>query len=580
MRSKARVLLKIYSKVKDNWSYMGIALFLMIVLGYVIMKGENIYIQVHDNLDSNFVWLKMLKDNHLFFQTNVTVPFLGGISRNYLYSEWKAYSWLYMIFPAFIALVIGWFGKILISVAGFIFLGKLCYKNYEKKKHIIIWCGFLYGILPNFPTCAFSFASLPFLLGVLILLFQGFRWKYMIILLFYPLFSDFSLFGIFICGFLLVFFLLDWMVEKKPKWQMLLAIIFLSVGYIFTEWRLFYTMLFSGEATIRETFFQSSNVNILKVVKESLDVLIYGQYHCGSLHTYIVLPVCFFYTIFLNVSYGKNCAWKSIFTDKYNWLIAWIGFNTIVYGLDQFPVFHKMISHLFPPLSGFQFARTVWFSPLLWYLAFMIALCRMKKKVWLKYGLCMLATIILCLKPEIYNPIYRNIVACVYETIKGREYTGISYEEFYSENLFKQIKEEIGYQEEWSIAFGMHPAILEYNGIATLDGYLSYYSLDYKKRFRALIEPELEIDEVNKNYFDNWGGRAYIFSNEISYGVQREMEKDSAMLLIDPVVFQELGGRYVFSRVEIVNISDLGLKEVGRYEKENSPYKIYVYEVG
>lgn len=565
-------------KIKNNWSYISIVFFFIVTLTYIVIKGEGIYIQIHDNLDSNIAWLKMLKDNHLFWKIYAKVPFLRGINRNYLYSEWKAYSWLYMLLPTFIAMVVGWYGKIMISVAGFVFLGKLLWKNYEEKKHIIIWCGFLYGILPNFPTCAFSFASLPFLLGILILLFQRFRWRYIIALLFYPIFSDFSMLGIFICGFLLFFFLLDWIFKKEPKWRMLFAIVVLSIGYIFTEWRLFYTILFSGEETIREVFFQTTNVSLLNVVKESIDVLIKGQYHCGSLHTYIILPTCFLYTLFLNISYGKRYEWKNIILDKYNWLMAWIGFNTMVYGLDRLPVFHKLINSLIPPLSGFQFSRTTWFSPLIWYLAFMIILCRMKKKIWLKYGLCVLATIVLCLKPEIYNPIYRNIMACAYETIKGKPYTGISYQEFYSEELFEQIKENIGYSGEWSIAYGMHPAVLEYNGIATLDGYLSYYSLDYKEKFRKLIEPELEIDEVNRNYFDSWGGRAYIFSNEISYGVQREMEKDSARLLIDPTIFQELGGKYVFSRVKITNIYDLNLEEFGIYEEENSPYKIYVYK--
>ena len=56
------------------------------------------------------------------------------------------------------------------------------------------------------------------------------------------------------------------------------------------------------------------------------------------------------------------------------------------------------------------------------------------------------------------------------------------------------------------------------------------------------------------------------------------MEKDSARLLIDPTIFQELGGKYVFSRVKITNIYDLNLEEFGIYEEENSPYKIYVYK--
>ena len=29
---------------------------------------------------------------------------------------------------------------------------------------------------------------------------------------------------------------------------------------------------------------------------------------------------------------------------------------------------------------------------------------------------------------------------------------------------FSEIKKQIGYNGEWSVAFGMHPAVIEYNG--------------------------------------------------------------------------------------------------------------------
>ena len=102
-------------KIKNNWSYISIVFFFIVTLTYIVIKGEGIYIQIHDNLDSNIAWLKMLKDNHLFWKIYAKVPFLRGINRNYLYSEWKAYSWLYMLLPTFIAMVVGWYGKIMID---------------------------------------------------------------------------------------------------------------------------------------------------------------------------------------------------------------------------------------------------------------------------------------------------------------------------------------------------------------------------------------------------------------------------------------------------------------------------------
>ena len=60
------------------------------------------------------------------------------------------------------------------------------------------------------------------------------------------------------------------------------------------------------------------------------------------------------------------------------------------------------------------------------------------------------------------------------------------------------MKEDIGYEGEWSAAYGLHPAVLEYNGIATLDGYLGFYPQSYKEDFRRIIAPALERVEASR----------------------------------------------------------------------------------
>lgn len=60
----------------------------------------------------------------------------------------------------------------------------------------------------------------------------------------------------------------------------------------------------------------------------------------------------------------------------------------------------------------------------------------------------------------------------------------MSYREYFSTELFDKIKEEIGYEGEKAVAYGLDPGVLAYNGISTLDGVLSYYPLSYKEAFR------------------------------------------------------------------------------------------------
>ena len=163
--------------------------------------------------------------------------------------------------------------------------------------------------------------------------------------------------------------------------------------------------------------------------------------------------------------------------------------------------------------------------------------------------------------------------------MKQSEASTLNFREFYSEDLFEVIKQDIGYEGEWSVAYGMHPAVLEYSGISTLDGYLGLYSQEYKEQFRKIIAPALDTSEEFKTYYDDWGARAYIFSGtgENTYGPMRNLNLHNNTLSINTEAFKELKGKYIFSRVDISNQESLGLHLKGTYT--NNVYTIYVYEV-
>lgn len=189
-----------------------------------------------------------------------------------------------------------------------------------------------------------------------------------------------------------------------------------------------------------------------------------------------------------------------------------------------------------------------------------------------------MALVLVCIIPTKYNHIHKNIINLYIleaDALDNAEY--LTYGEFYSSGLFDQIKEDINYDGEWSVAYGMHPSVLIYNDISTLDGYISYYSKDYKSAFRKLIEPDFVYDKYNENYYDEWGARAYIFSKDIDYQPYRQMKTNEGKLLINMDVFKEMGGKYIFSRVKITNAEELDIVELGAYTDEKSPYTIWVY---
>lgn len=66
--------------------------------GRIPFFGEGSYIATHDNLDLFMGHFQAMKHWNAFFGHGVTVPILGGISRDYLSSEFSLYNILFTVF--------------------------------------------------------------------------------------------------------------------------------------------------------------------------------------------------------------------------------------------------------------------------------------------------------------------------------------------------------------------------------------------------------------------------------------------------------------------------------------------------
>lgn len=571
-------------KIAEKW-------YLVLIIGFLVFAalvfgifGKGSIISVHDNLDLFVAQFQMLKNTGAFWKHGVEAPFLGGISRDVLPSEFSLYSLLYMILPSYYAYVAGYLLKIVIGTFSMVLLARDLFKDqYGESKPVIFLAGFAYGILNVFPAFGIPFASVPLVVYLLRKIYRSPSAGWYLLLFLYPLLSYFSYFGLFILGYLAIAFVILWIRDRKFPFRMILSLIVLSAGYILFEYRLFGTMLFGSEETIRSTM-EAGSFTGGEIVKTMVEGFRQGMFHAESIHTYLVMPVCLLYFLFLNVSYIRKGNMKGIFHDGYNLLMVLLVFNSVVYGIYYLEPFRSLIEKIVPPLKGWQFNRTIFFNPFVWYLAFLVVLVRLyqKKKKWLCVLtdlLAVAAVLLIVFSGTRYNDLYHTCVAKAYEILKGKESNDLSYGEFYSEELFAKAKEDIGYNGEWSAAYGFHPAILEYNGISTLDGYLGFYSQDYKDRFRKVIAPALSQNAASAEYFDTWGARAYLYSpteNSLVMAV-RDYHVEDESLAIDVDAFKALSGRYLFSRICISNAEEEGFTLIGTYTDESSPYTLYVY---
>ena len=333
-----------------------------------------------------------------------------------------------------------------------------------------------------------------------------------------------------------------------------------------------------------------------EIIFSIFNVFVNNIFHCEDLHRVVVLPLFVISFIAINLGYIRRKELKRALTDPFNLVFLFIVANCIIYGLYNNHAVRTLFETLVPPLKGWQFNRTIFFNPLLWYAEALIAMVRLSDYIAFNVGEKSRLNAILPFIPKavtllvllsvmgtqsLYNDFFNTCYVNTWEALKGQKSETLSYGDFFSTELFEKIKKDIDYNGEYSVAYGFHPAVLSYNEIATLDGCLSYYYQSYKDSFRNVIAPSLSESEEARNYYDDWGARAYIFSGS-DYGIWnpvRTVDVEDKRLLIDRSAFEQLNGKYVFSRIEISNGDEAGFKLIGKYSDTNSPYTIWVYSL-
>jgi hypothetical protein len=151
--------------------------------------------------------------------------------------------------------------------------------------------------------------------------------------------------------------------------------------------------------------------------------------------------------------------------------------------------------------------------------------------------------------------------------------------------LYSKIDKFIGIEKSKYrvLSIGIHPATALYNGFYTLDGYFMTFPLKYKLEFRKIIEKELSKNKELKNWFDEWGSRCYAVPSELGgyrdiiYSKKKNIKlKD---LQLNSEAIKNMGGKYIFSSMEILNYKENNLKFLKKFDAKESIWEIYLYKV-
>ncbi|WP_040203853.1 DUF6044 family protein [Neobacillus jeddahensis] len=540
-------------------------LVLAIYLSPLFILQENAHIRVHDNLDSNLAWYKVLaRSGEMFGGVKAVIPQIinGQLSRNAFGTEYSLIVWLYALFPTMIAYGLSQALTRVVAFFGMYLLLKDHFLRGDKWLTFQIGSALAFALTPFWPSGMLSTLGMPFALWA----FLNIRnsedtWKDYLVLTLLPLYSSIVLGFFFFLSAMGLFWIWDVIRGKGWNFRFLFGIAYMTGIFMLVEYRLVYSFLFSAEPNSRDEYFHA-HLPFWGAVRLFIKNYLLGHTHVLTLHSLIILPVTFF-AIYIVLS---KRLWKQ---EK---LFVFFFFLNIFLSLWYAFWFYEgwqPLTKRFHFLDTFNFARYHFLRPLVIYVGFALAVKIISQqgieRVKLAKWLVVAQIVFLCLCND--EIIYREK-----PTVK----------EFFAEELFTDVKEYIGLKpEEYRIAsIGIHPSIAQYNGFFTIDTYNNFYPLSYKHQFRKIIEKELAKNYTIRKYYDKWGGRCYLFTAQLGkrYMIKKDSKRHLKHLELNTEVFKGMGGRYIFSAIPIDNAQQNQLLLERIFESKTSAWKIYLYK--
>lgn len=559
---------------------------------------EDSYITIHDNLDSDFVWQKVLKESNktFVFDNECKIDnYMNGIPRNSMPSSFNLVTIIYYLCsdPLFAYLL----NKITLHIIAFIgmnlFLKDFLFNDEHEKKYVYL-ISILFGTLPFYASnFSLSIPGVPIILWCLTLahLERLKYWHYIIIFLF-GLYSSLVYIGFFILipSFMIIAY--QFVFKKRIKRQMIASLFILLISYFLSDLNIIIQYFSSEYISNRIERVQQGNnfINTLRICKS---FLLNSQYHAKSENKLILVPlvvtilILYVYSFTIQKVKVNQNIWK-----KFYFTLCTLLLIVLIFGATK-SNFYNAIQDKITLLKLIEWSRFYFLAPFLWYLLFAISL-----KILLDFFKSKSATFLaltLIFGQFVYILSNNQELKINYSKILQKtEFKSLqvlenhskypSFKEFYDPELFDSIKKFIGFpQNQYRIlSIGIFPEICAYNGFYCLDSYQRNYSLAYKKQFRKIIQLELEKSKLTREYFDNWGNRCYVMPSELNkkFSICKfDEQKTLQNILIDDNEFNKMNGKYVFSTVRINTLINKQFHFLREFSHKNSYWRIFLYEV-
>jgi len=561
----------------NQYSFLIALLIVFIQLSPIVFLGKSVYLTIPDGLEYLPMHNYIAHSGKLFASNNEILPHLmNGLPRVSFPSEWNVQVWLYYFLDPFYAYSLNLF--ILHFVA---FIGaRLLIKRHilpwivpNKEEHfnynfLVDGSALYFALLPHWPLGGLSIAGMPLLLYSFLNFYKKInsKWDWFVIIT-YPFYSSFYFSNMFFLLILLGLFTFEWIKHKKLNKKFLLAIISFVIINIFTEYRLFLSVIqgFESHREIDKSL-PLSSLPLYKLIY-NYDILI---------KSYMDAPIKIFPFVVLCILLSASFLYIKQDKKLLQWIFILFILILFMSYLNYIKFYVLSLFNFFPSLKKLLTSitfRSYVLNPLLWLVLFSIAIISIYSQfkntnAWRFSGLFVTLNILYLL--------FTTGTTYSYDVSNGLESTlsnnlkkpHPNYREYFDEQLFQSIHSYIkthyhlnpkDYKcitiNNSSSPYPSFSSMIPfYFGFYTIDGYCTYFSKTYKNIFEELI--------LNKYKLYN---KAYI-----------PFDYTHKKLDINFELFKQLKGKFILSPTEISEPKDK-LKLVNTFQ--GIYWKIYLYEV-
>ncbi|WP_198045030.1 DUF6044 family protein [Spirosoma montaniterrae] len=570
-------------------------LLLLYVLPYAWL-GEGAHLTIHDNLDSDFLYLYLLKINNTAFdfRLDTIIPNMmsggpsNGIPRSAFRTGLNFEVLSFYLLPPYLAQVLNFAAVHGIGFVGMYALLRRYVLPEPGWAFVRVAVALLFALVPCYIVHGASVTGQPLLLfAFLNLLNHRARPTNWLIIVLFPFYSFFVWAGLFICVALGLIGAVAMLRQRFINWHYVGGLALLAVLYVASEWQLIYGFINQTYISQR-TEFDYSRLRPMHVgdsLRRSADLFVWPMFNTGAFLTLGILGTA---------GLGAWLAYRRGDRRAVGWLLGLpvlAGLICLLHGFYHYLVVWLGNGSLGMNFRVFQFDRFYFLLPTLWFILFAMALRalsgqqRNKPRAITSSNNIRLVSLLLAgqFVVMVYaNKEWRINVGKLFGAVTEAEQP--SYRAFFAEKQFTKIRTFIGRPPESYrvICLGMHPSVAQYNGFYTLDSYQNNYPLPYKHAFRRIIAPELaKGSKKMRTYYDAYGCRVYLYTAELGMNYLFGKTSNAAVnnLKINANALKEMGGQYVISAVPIRNASQNQLRLESIFNDSESYWKVWLYRV-